>query len=199
MFVEEENNKRRSYGSIFVYCFFCVVLVVGIVRFAKPYDNLRQNLMEAEAVVEEGFFDVKNSGKPPCQSSRSRSVSDPAHNHEKLTAPAWVYRELPPTSYCVKFESFATMMKQVNDGKYESRPFSVGGHTWSLLLYPNGNKQDRAPAGYMSAYVRIHNSSLTTSDVYAEIKFFFYSKTQDKYNTLVDNVPKRFHMITNPE
>ncbi|CAH2067093.1 unnamed protein product [Thlaspi arvense] len=86
--------------------------------------------METAAVVEEGFFDVKNSVKPPCQSSRSRSVSVPARNHEKLSAPVSIYRELPPTSYCVKFESFATMMKQVKDGKYESRPFSVGGHNW---------------------------------------------------------------------
>lgn len=139
MFAEEEKKKKTSYGSIFVYCFFCVVLVVGLVRFAKPYDNLRQNLMEAEAVVEEGFFDVKNSGKPPCQSSRSRSISGPAHNHEKLTAPAWVYRELSPTSYCVKFESFATMMKQVKDGKYESRPFSVGGHNWYVHVALNLN------------------------------------------------------------
>ncbi|ESQ27823.1 hypothetical protein EUTSA_v10018700mg [Eutrema salsugineum] len=193
----EEKEKKAKYGSVvFVYCFFCVVLVVGLVRIAKPYDNFKQNLMEAEAAVEEGFLGATYSSRNlPCNAHKSRSDSVPAQNQEKLSAQtSYFYRQLPPNSYCVQFDSFATMLKQVNTGKYESRPFSIGGYNWSLLIYPNGNKQDNVN-GYISVYARIHNSSLMTNEVNAEIKFFIYSKIKDQYLTFQDNEPQRFHMF----
>ncbi|CAL9240550.1 unnamed protein product [Arabidopsis halleri] len=100
----EEKNKNRNYGSIFVYCFFCFVLVVEVARFAKPYYNL-QNLIETEAIVEEGFLDVENSGRLPCHSSGSGSVSVPARSHQKLSDTIrQESRARPPTSYCVSRE-----------------------------------------------------------------------------------------------
>ena len=123
----EEKKKNTNYGSIFVSCFFCLVLVVGVVRCAKPYYNL-QNLMETEAVMEQGLLDV---GILPC--NLKSSVSVPARNHQKLsTTVREETRTRPPNSYCVKFESFATMSKLVagNGDKYESRPFSAGGYNW---------------------------------------------------------------------
>ncbi|KAJ0255712.1 MATH/TRAF domain-containing protein [Hirschfeldia incana] len=165
-----EKNKLWiiSLCVLLLCCFGC-----GSREIAKPYSILKQNLMEAEGIVEEGFLGA---------------------NHEKLSAPVWIYRQLPPTSFCVKFDSFATMSKQVKTGKYESSPFSVGGYNWSLVIHPNGNQQDNVK-GYISAYAKIHNSSLMTNDVYAEIKFFIYSKIKDQYYTLQDNEPKRFHMF----
>lgn len=134
----EEKKKNKNYGTIFVYCFFCFVLVVEFTRFAKPYYNNLQNLMETEAVVEEGMFDVmENSQKLPCQSLRRRSVSVPARNHQKVSIPVrQEIRDRPPNSYCVKFQSFATMSKLVKDNgdKYESRPFSVGGYNWYVHI-----------------------------------------------------------------
>lgn len=123
----EEKKKNTNYGSIFVSCFFCLVLVVGVVRFGKAYYNL-QNLMETEAIMEQGLLDV---GILPC--NLRSSVSIPARNHQKLsTTVREETRTRPPNSYCVKFESFATMSKLVagNGDKYESRPFSAGGYNW---------------------------------------------------------------------
>ncbi|KAH0938304.1 hypothetical protein HID58_005765, partial [Brassica napus] len=89
------------------------------IRFAKPYYNF-QNLMETEAVIEEGLLDV---GILPCniRSSVSESQELSATIREET-------RTRPPVTYCVKFESFDTMSKLVKDNgdKYESHPFSAG-------------------------------------------------------------------------
>lgn len=132
----DEKKKDKNYGSIFVYFVLCFVLVVEVARFAKAYYSNLENLMETEAlVVEEGFGDVMNSGKLPCPFKTSRSAS--ARSHEKLSG--LIRREdraRPPSSYCVKFQNFATMAKLVKDNgdKYESRPFSVGGYNWYVLI-----------------------------------------------------------------
>ncbi|KAH0920064.1 hypothetical protein HID58_027724 [Brassica napus] len=194
----EEKKKDKNYGSIFAYCVLCFVLIVEVARFAKPYYGNLQNLMETEAlVVEEGFVDVMNSGKLPCPFKTSRSAS--ARSHEKLSG--LIRREdraRPPSSYCVKFQNFATMAKLVKDNgdKYESRPFSVGGYNWTLLIYPNENKPVGS-GGYVSMYVRIDNSSLIANphDVYAEITFLTYKSTIDRYHFLQETDAQRFHLF----
>ncbi|CAN7052989.1 unnamed protein product [Brassica rapa subsp. trilocularis] len=189
----EEKKKNTNYGSIFVSCFFCLVLVVGVVRFAKPYYNL-QNLMETEAVMEQGLLDV---GILPC--NLKSSVSVPARNHQKLsTTVREETRTRPPNSYCVKFESFATMSKLVagNGDKYESRPFSAGGYNWTFLIYPNVNKPVGS-GGYVSLYVKIDNYSFiaTQTEVYAWIKFLTYKSTTDTYHELHATEAQRFHLF----
>ncbi|CAA7022548.1 unnamed protein product [Microthlaspi erraticum] len=153
-------------------------------------------------VVEEGFVDVEQSGVlPPCHSMRSRRSASvvPARNHEKLTG--LIRREdrtRPPSSYCVKFESFETMAKLVtnNGDKYESRPFSVGGYNWTLIIYPNQNKPVGS-GGFVSMYVRIDNSTLIANprDVYAEITFLTYRSTTDKWHFLQETDAQRFHLF----
>ncbi|CAL9238324.1 unnamed protein product [Arabidopsis halleri] len=181
-----EEKKSKNYGSIFLYCFFCFVLIVDVTRFAKPYYNL-QNLMETEAVVEEGFLAVEDSGKLPCRLLSRPSVSVPSQDQQKLSqAVTQETRTRPPNSYCVKFQSFITMAKQVkeNGDKYESRPFSVGGYIWTFIIYPNSDIPTGAGA-YISLYLRIDNSSLITNpkDVYADITFLAYKSSTDKYQS----------------
>ncbi|WZZ05877.1 hypothetical protein YC2023_091798 [Brassica napus] len=185
MFTEEKKNT--NYGTIFVYCFFCLVFIVEVVRFAKPYYNL-QNLMETEAVLEEGLLDA---GILPCN-IRS-SVSVPARNHKKLSATIREEtRTRPPVTYCVKFESFDTMSKLVKDNgdKYESHPFS-GGYNWyvgTFLVYPNADKPVGS-GGYVSLYVKIDNSSFieNQNEVYAWIRFLTYKSTTDTYHEFYGN------------
>ncbi|KAF8053894.1 hypothetical protein N665_1364s0003 [Sinapis alba] len=189
----EEKKKNTNYGSIFVYCFFCLVFIVEVVRFAKPYYNL-QNLMETEAVIEEGLLEV---GILPCN-FRS-SVSSAARNQQKLSATIREEtRTRPPVTYCVKFESFATMSKLVidNGDKYESHPFSAGGYNWTFLVYPNENKPVGS-GGYVSLYVKIDNSSFieNQNEVYAWIKFITYKSTTDTYHELHVTDAQRFHLF----
>ncbi|KAG2322506.1 hypothetical protein Bca52824_015719 [Brassica carinata] len=179
----EEKKKNTKYGSIFVYCFFGLVLVVGVVRYAKPYYNL-QNLMETGAVIEEAFLD---------------ELSVPARNHQKLSSTVKEEtRTRPPISYCVKFESFSTMANLVKDNgdKYESRPFSAGGYNWTFLIYPNENKPEGS-GGYISLYVKIDNSSLITyqNEVYAWIKFLTYQSKTDTYYEFHATEAQRFHLF----
>ncbi|KAG7649951.1 putative ubiquitinyl hydrolase 1 [Arabidopsis thaliana] len=193
-----EEKKSKSYGSIFVYCFFCFVLIVEVARFAKPYINV-QNLIETEAVVEEGFMAVGNSGNLPCGLSKPSSASVRAHDQQKLSqAVTSDTRSRPPNSYCVKFQSFATMAKQLkeNGGKYESRPFSVGGYNWTFLIYPVIYIPTDSGA-YVSVYVRIDNSTLITNpkDVYAEITFLAYKSSLDKYQINQETEAQRFHLF----
>ncbi|ESQ27728.1 hypothetical protein EUTSA_v10018662mg [Eutrema salsugineum] len=199
----EEKKKNKNYGSIFIYCFFCFVFVVEVARFAKPYYKNLENLVEeTEAlVVEEGFVGLEKSGiLPPCPFKRSRSaLSVPVRNHQKLSgAIRREDRTRPPSSYCVKFTSFATLQQLVkgNGDKWESRPFSVGGYNWTLIIYPNENKP-QGSGGYVSMYVRIDNSTLIANprDVYAEITFLTYKSTIDKYHFLQETDAQRFHLF----
>ncbi|KAL1214463.1 Ubiquitin C-terminal hydrolase 12 [Cardamine amara subsp. amara] len=196
--ITEEKKRNTNYGSVFLFCFFCFVFVAEVVRFAKPYYNLIEtDATLAEEAVVEGSYYVKNSVSP-CHFMSSSSVSavPKKKQHEKLSAVATLWRERPPTSYCIKFESFATLLKLVKDGKYESRPFSIGGYNWTFLIYPNGNKMDGAN-GYVSLYARIDNSTLISDpkDVYAEIKFFVYNRVYDKYYTYQETEARRFHLF----
>ncbi|RID55030.1 hypothetical protein BRARA_G02311 [Brassica rapa] len=190
----EDKKKNTNYGSIFVYCFFGFVLVVGVVRYAKPYYNL-QNLMETGAVIEEAFLDVEKS----LPSASRSSVSVPARNHQKLSSTVnEETRTRPPISYCVKFESFSTMANLVKDNgeKYESRPFSAGGYNWTFLIYPNENKPEGS-GGYISLYVKIDNSSLITyqNEVYAWIKFLIYKSNTDTFDRFAATKAQRFHLF----
>lgn len=134
------TEKKIATKSVFLFCFFCFVFFAEVVRCAKPYYNLKQNLLTetdaiitetvAEAVVEGSHY-VKNTVSPCHFTSSSSDSSLPNEKqHEKLSAVATLWRERPPTSYCIKFQSFATLLKLVKDGKYESRPFTIGGYNW---------------------------------------------------------------------
>ncbi|CAH2067098.1 unnamed protein product [Thlaspi arvense] len=194
----EEKKKNTNYGSIFVYCFFCFVLVVEVARFTKPYYNL-ENLMETEAVVEEGFLGVEQSGILPCNFKRSSSVSVPARSHQKLSSIVRDYKRVrPPSSYCVKFQSYGAMAKMVKDNgdKYESRPFSVGGYNWTFLIYPN-KEVPKGSSVSVSLYVRIDNSSFIANrnEVYAGIKFLAYESSKDTYYEYQETEAQRFHLL----
>ncbi|ESQ37383.1 hypothetical protein EUTSA_v10002837mg, partial [Eutrema salsugineum] len=115
------------------------------------------------------------------------------HDNLKLPVPMRLWRESPPTSYTVKFESFKTMMELVKDGYYESRPFTVGGFNWTFIIYPTGNKKDTLNE-FVSLYARIDNSSITDPQaVYAEIKFFVYNNVLKLYYYYQETEPMRFH------
>ncbi|EFH52031.1 hypothetical protein ARALYDRAFT_905802 [Arabidopsis lyrata subsp. lyrata] len=124
-------------------------------------------------------------------------TSKGCQQHEKLQLPLPLIfmRERPPTTYSVTFESFGKMMELVNNGYYESLPFTVDGFNWTFKIYPNGNSD--TTRGLVYCYVRIDNSSLTDPplDVYAEIKFFAYNYGLSQYYTYQEVEPVKFDSV----
>ncbi|CAL9247472.1 unnamed protein product [Arabidopsis halleri] len=124
-------------------------------------------------------------------------TSKGCQQHEKLQLPLPLIfiRERPPTTYSVTFESFGKMMELVNNGYYESLPFTVDGFNWTFKIYPNGNSD--TTRGLVYCYVRIDNSSLTDPplDVYAEIKFFAYNYGLSQYYTYQEVEPVNFDSV----
>ncbi|KFK39374.1 hypothetical protein AALP_AA3G236400 [Arabis alpina] len=104
-------------------------------------------------------------------------------------------RDRAPSSYSLKMESFNTLLKSTTD-KYVSRPFAVGGYNWTLVVYPNGNKQDSG-SGYLSLYVAIDNSTLAGAqqEVYADLRFYVFNKNERKYFTIQDTDVWKFSVF----
>ncbi|AEE78126.1 putative protein [Arabidopsis thaliana] len=123
-------------------------------------------------------------------------TSKGSQKHEKLkTALLPYWRERPPTTYSVTFESFGKMMELVNNGYYESLPFTVDGINWTFKIYPNGNSD--TTRGLIYLYVKIDDSSITDPplDVYAEIKFFVYNYGISEYYTYQEVEPVKFDSV----
>ncbi|KAL9814062.1 putative ubiquitinyl hydrolase 1 [Arabidopsis thaliana] len=97
------------------------------------------------------------------------------------------FTEHPPSCYSVKIENLA----QLNNEKYQSRRFTVGGYYWKLIIYPKGNDEDHG-SGYISMYVEIDS----TSEVFAYVKFFVYNKKEQMYFTIQSYTEvKRFNAL----
>ncbi|CAH2053227.1 unnamed protein product [Thlaspi arvense] len=92
-------------------------------------------------------------------------------------------RDRPPQSYSLKMESFNTLLKSTTE-RYETRPFSAAGYNWTLVVYPNGNKNDNG-AGFLSLYVTIDNSYLPPhQEVYVDLRFYVFNRVEKKYFTI---------------
>ncbi|CAN6993538.1 unnamed protein product [Brassica oleracea var. botrytis] len=94
-------------------------------------------------------------------------------------------RDRPPMSYSLKIESFNTILQSQERDRYRSGPFSVGGHNWSLIVFPNGNRHDGG-SGFISLYVAIDNSTLVFShqEVIADLRVYVFSRSTRQYFTM---------------
>ncbi|KAF8059226.1 hypothetical protein N665_1233s0006 [Sinapis alba] len=119
---------------------------------------------------------------------------------EEISTIVRKWREHPPSSYSLKVDNFKQLemstTTSANDN-YQSRPFSSCGYNWKLIVYPKGNKKDNAK-GFISMYVEIDSKSLISApncEVFAELIFFVYNKTENKYFTIQDVEVKRFNAL----
>ncbi|KAG2246833.1 hypothetical protein Bca4012_090209 [Brassica carinata] len=105
-------------------------------------------------------------------------------------------RDRPPCSYSLKMESFNKLLNSPYTERYQSRPFTVGGYNWTLMVYPNGNKKDSG-SGYLSLYVAIDNSTLVAGqqEVYADLRFYVFNNNERKYFTIQDTNVWRFNVF----
>ncbi|KAH0891695.1 hypothetical protein HID58_054124 [Brassica napus] len=105
-------------------------------------------------------------------------------------------RDRPPMSYSLRMESFNTLLQSNETERYESRPFPVGGYNWSLIVYPNGNRQDSG-SGFISLYVAIDNSTLVSShqEVFADLRFYVFKRTERNFFTVQDTDVWRYNIF----
>ncbi|WZY84124.1 hypothetical protein YC2023_030508 [Brassica napus] len=105
-------------------------------------------------------------------------------------------RDRPPMSYSLRMESFNTLLQSNETERYESRPFPVGGYNWSLIVYPNGNRQDSG-SGFISLYLAIDNSTLLSShqEVFADLRFYVFKRTERNFFTVQDTDVWRYNIF----
>ncbi|EFH64575.1 hypothetical protein ARALYDRAFT_893883 [Arabidopsis lyrata subsp. lyrata] len=96
------------------------------------------------------------------------------------------WRKTPPPS------SSLVRLSQLANDKYESPPFSSGGHNWRLVVYPKGNEEDNG-RGFVSMYVECLSSTTPPIDVFAHLTFFVFSEEEKKYLSIQDVEVKRFN------
>ncbi|XP_020869138.1 probable inactive serine/threonine-protein kinase fnkC isoform X2 [Arabidopsis lyrata subsp. lyrata] len=183
------SHYRRNTSPV-VYLLFCLIVASAsassfIRQFTDGFNtNLQQNGVGPMPNQDKGNYLHNNEEI----SSRDYKVS--ASNVVKGL------RDHPPSSYSLKMESFNTLLKSTFTEKYESRPFSVGGYNWTLVVYPNGNKKDSG-SGYLSLYVAIDNSTLVAAhqEVYADLRFYIFNKNERKYFTIQDTDVWKFNVF----
>ncbi|CAA0315860.1 unnamed protein product [Arabidopsis thaliana] len=95
------------------------------------------------------------------------------------------WRRNPPSSSLVR-------LSQLANDKYESPPFSSGGHNWRLVVYPKGNEADNG-RGFVSMYVECLSSTTPPIDVFAYLTFFVFSEEEKRYLSIQDVEVKRFN------
>ncbi|CAL5436108.1 unnamed protein product [Camellia sinensis] len=97
-------------------------------------------------------------------------------------------RDIPPSHYIFKIESFSQLSKALLDTEvqsYKSDIFEASGYKWRLSLYPNGDEK-RNGKGYISLYLVIAETSKLPLawEVNVNFKLFVYNQLQDKYLTI---------------
>ncbi|EFH51693.1 hypothetical protein ARALYDRAFT_484604 [Arabidopsis lyrata subsp. lyrata] len=166
----QEEKRKTNYGAICLVCFFCFFFAFQFMKLVTT--------------------------QPSTTTSTISVIDSPISSH-KLSDRRELWRVSPPSTYCLKIESFRKFATSPNAEKYESRPFQSGGYNWTLIVYPKGNVKEGAPGDWVSMYVQIDNSTLLNSpkEVYAEVKFFIYNRKEDKYFTYQETDAKRFFLF----
>ncbi|XWS64110.1 hypothetical protein CRYUN_Cryun06bG0158800 [Craigia yunnanensis] len=102
------------------------------------------------------------------------------------------WRQVPPTHYILKIESFSSLVRILQKIKlhnYESKEFKASGYNWKLLLYPVGDEK-RNGSGHISLYLKIMNPPRW--GIGALLIFFIYDQLKDKYLSIQDMEVRRF-------
>ncbi|KAJ0249084.1 TRAF-like family protein [Hirschfeldia incana] len=185
--------KSHYTNTIYVaYLLFCL-----LIAFASAQSLIRQSTddlatalqQENGAKADSTLGEAHYLGKDDLEISSRDYKASPSNQVTGM-------RSRPPMSYSLKMESFNTLLQSNNTERYESRPFSVGGYNWSLIVYPNGNRQDSA-SGFISLYVAIDNSTFAAAhqEVFADLRFYVFKMTERKFFTIQDTNVWRYNIF----
>ncbi|KAL2319946.1 hypothetical protein Fmac_028915 [Flemingia macrophylla] len=116
-------------------------------------------------------------------------------SHHEVGSISRSERDLPPSHYLFKIESYSELMKTGVE-KYETNVFEAGGYKWRLILYPNGNIK-HSGSGYVSLYLAIADTEKFSHgwEVNVNLKLFVFDKKNNNYLTVQDDdgTVRKFH------
>ncbi|CAF2153832.1 unnamed protein product [Brassica napus] len=181
------SNHYTNTVSTVLLLVFLFISSASSSTFIRQYtDGFNKNFQQENGAVPDSIRGEAHYLRQHEQEISSRDY--------KLSAASTVkgLRDRPPSSYSLKMESFNTLLKSTNADKYVSRPFSAAGYKWTLVVYPNGNKNDNG-AGFLSLYVAIDNSTLSPhQEVFVDLRFYVFNRVEKKYLTIQDTDGWRF-------
>ncbi|CAN7111936.1 unnamed protein product [Brassica rapa subsp. narinosa] len=181
------SNHYTNTVSTVLLLFFLFISSASSSSFIRQYtDGFNKNFQQENGAVPDSIRGEAHYLRQHEQEISSRDYKLSASNTVKGL------RDRPPSSYSLKMESFNTLLKSTNADKYVSRPFSAAGYKWTLVVYPNGNKNDNG-AGFLSLYVAIDNSTLAPhQEVFVDLRFYVFNRVEKKYLTIQDTDGWRF-------
>ncbi|KAL9861101.1 putative ubiquitinyl hydrolase 1 [Arabidopsis thaliana] len=150
---------------------FCATLKTSLYKsYLNPRSNIKcpRNLLSLSRCLSVATYCVEKMGSKASDSAMLKT-----------------WRRNPPSSSLVR-------LSQLANDKYESPPFSSGGHNWRLVVYPKGNEADNG-RGFVSMYVECLSSTTPPIDVFAYLTFFVFSEEEKRYLSIQDVEVKRFN------
>ncbi|KAJ0232197.1 hypothetical protein HA466_0292880 [Hirschfeldia incana] len=160
------NHYTNTVSAVFLL-FFHLISSASSSSFLRQYtDDINKHFQQENGAGPDPVQGEAHYLRKHDQEISSRDYKVSASNTVKGL------RDRPPSSYSLKMESFNTLLKSTNADKYVSRPFSAAGYKWTLVVYPNGNKNDNG-AGFLSLYVAIDNSTLFLVMEYTSVSGWF--------------------------
>ncbi|GAB4838893.1 hypothetical protein Ancab_039865 [Ancistrocladus abbreviatus] len=103
-------------------------------------------------------------------------------------------RDKEPSDFKFEIESFQALLNSASrtkSDKIESSEFNAGGHSWVIVIYPNGNRRDNG-TGHVSLYLKLVNKPTGGNSVNASFKFFIFDKERETYVTIHDGKERKF-------
>ncbi|GAB4852965.1 hypothetical protein Ancab_040577 [Ancistrocladus abbreviatus] len=108
--------------------------------------------------------------------------------------------ETEPSDFKFEIANYKELLKsaeRTRSHRIESSEFNAGGHSWVMVMYPKGNKNDNS-RDHISLYLRLVNKPTEGGAVLASFKFFIFDKKRETYITIIITKDRRFD-ATHPE
>ncbi|CAH2066905.1 unnamed protein product [Thlaspi arvense] len=172
-----------------VYLLFCLSVTSAsassVIRITT--DDFNTNLQ-----LEEGAGPIPNLDEPNYLGTYHGDGVSSRDHKVSASKTAKGLSNRAPSTYALKMESYITLLES-NKEIYQTRPFSVGGYNWTLLVYPKGNNKDNG-TGYVSLYVETHSTTPIPEgeEIYADLRFYVFNKKENQYFSIQHDDVWRF-------
>ncbi|GAB4853969.1 hypothetical protein Ancab_040186 [Ancistrocladus abbreviatus] len=111
---------------------------------------------------------------------------DDAIKFAKIKLPTSSGRVAEPSDFKFEIQNYRELLdsaERTGSHRIESSEFNAGGHSWVLVMFPNGN-EDNNGSGHVSLYLRLVNKPTGGGAVLASVKFFIFNKLYKSYVTI---------------